>query len=288
MVKLSCFAPGRPGLTNMGLATRRVAGGLRGVSEGTFISYRRGDQPGFTGRLYDRLKQAFPGRPLFMDVDSIPAGKDFVTVLRGAVRESAVMLVVIGDGWLATDSEGRPRIAQEDDYVHMEVALALALDKRVIPVVVDNARMVGEADLPSMLKPLARRNAARIRHDRFHSDCEVLIGAITAAFAEATPAAAAPSIARPAAAAPEPGARRTHWIAIAGGGLAVAVAVVWAAIVLFVQPSVDAAGGVATGRDTKGSTTGSGELIKPGSVELIKPGSGGSLINPGSGGTDKK
>ena len=36
-----------------------------------FISYRREDTEGYTGRLYDRLHERFPQSKIFMDVDSI-------------------------------------------------------------------------------------------------------------------------------------------------------------------------------------------------------------------------
>ena len=36
-----------------------------------FINYRRGDDPGNTGRLFDRLQEVFSTDRLFMDVDSI-------------------------------------------------------------------------------------------------------------------------------------------------------------------------------------------------------------------------
>jgi hypothetical protein len=41
-----------------------------------FINYRRDDSISTAGRLYDRLAQTYNN--LFMDVDHIPAGVDFV------------------------------------------------------------------------------------------------------------------------------------------------------------------------------------------------------------------
>lgn len=35
------------------------------MSGSIFISYRRGDEPGFAGRLYDRLSQEFPQTTIF-------------------------------------------------------------------------------------------------------------------------------------------------------------------------------------------------------------------------------
>ena len=46
-----------------------------------FINYRRQDSEGYVGRLYDRLAQHFERDDLFMDVDSIRPGTDFVKTL---------------------------------------------------------------------------------------------------------------------------------------------------------------------------------------------------------------
>jgi len=47
-----------------------------------FINYRRDDAIGTAGRLHDRLAQTFGRKNLFMDVDHIPAGVDFVEYLK--------------------------------------------------------------------------------------------------------------------------------------------------------------------------------------------------------------
>lgn len=47
-----------------------------------FITYRRGDDPGFTQALYQRLEAEFTANDLFMDVEGhIKPGDDFVAVL---------------------------------------------------------------------------------------------------------------------------------------------------------------------------------------------------------------
>ena len=42
-----------------------------------FINYRRKDSDGYAGRLFDHLSARYPKR-VFMDVDSIHAGADFL------------------------------------------------------------------------------------------------------------------------------------------------------------------------------------------------------------------
>ena len=65
-----------------------------------FINYRRDDSIGMAGRLHDRLAQTFGRDKLFMDVDHIPAGADFVAHLNSQVAACDVVLVVIGPNWL--------------------------------------------------------------------------------------------------------------------------------------------------------------------------------------------
>lgn len=46
-----------------------------------FISYRVQDTRGETGRLVDTLKQHFPEDQIFMDIDKLEPGADFIDVI---------------------------------------------------------------------------------------------------------------------------------------------------------------------------------------------------------------
>ncbi len=151
-----------------------------------FINYRRGDDPGFTGRLFDQLDNAFETGQLFMDVDSIDPGLDFVDVLSEQVARCDVFLSVIGQEWLdARDERGERRLDSPNDFVRIEIESALEQGKRVIPVLVNDAKLPSADDLPESLKPLVRRNAVRLTHDRFRADSAGLIGALKSALEEA-------------------------------------------------------------------------------------------------------
>jgi hypothetical protein len=127
------------------------------------------------GRLHDRLALTFGRDNLFMDVDHIPVGEDFEAYLNRQVAECNVVLVVIGPNWLnARDESGGRRLDNPDDFVAIEIAAALARNIRVIPVLVDGARMPKASELPDFLKPLARRQAAEVRHAHFGQDAEAL------------------------------------------------------------------------------------------------------------------
>src|SRR6478672_1577564 len=141
-----------------------------------FINYRRDDSIGMAGRLHDRLAHTFGRAKLFMDVDHIPVGTDFVAHLNSQVAECDVILVVIGPKWLGVkDESGRRRLDDPDDFVAIEIAAALTRDIRVIPVLVDGARMPKASELPDSLKPLARRHAVDVRHVHFGHDAEALV-----------------------------------------------------------------------------------------------------------------
>ncbi len=144
-----------------------------------FINYRRGDDPGNTGRLFDHLQEAFRPEQLFMDVESIEPGLDFVKVLEDQVAQCDIVLTVIGHNWIeARDEAGGRRLDNPKDFVRIEIESALAQGKRVIPVLVGQGRMPRAHELPESIKPLARRQAVRLTHERFRADVQGLIEAL--------------------------------------------------------------------------------------------------------------
>jgi TIR domain len=153
-----------------------------------FINYRRDDAISTAGRLHDRLAQTFGRKNLFMDVDHIPAGVDFVDYLHGQVAACDVFLAVIGPNWLdAKDDGGRRRFDNPDDFVTIEIAAALARNIRVIPVLVDGARTPKADRLPDSVKPLVRRNAVEVRNTNFGRDAEALANKVGEALKGARP-----------------------------------------------------------------------------------------------------
>lgn len=150
-----------------------------------FINYRRGDEPGFAQALLGRLEHAFPTEQLFIDVDNIPPGEDFVQVLESQVARCDVLLAMIGKSWLcATDERGVRRLDDPHDFVRIEIESALRQGKRVIPVLVHDAQMPRADELPDPIRPLATRNAVRLTHERFRADVEGLVKYLERAFDE--------------------------------------------------------------------------------------------------------
>jgi hypothetical protein len=140
-----------------------------------FVSYRRDDEAAGAGRLHDRLADRFGKEHVFFDVDTIEPGLDFREVINAAVGRCDVLIAVIGQRWLAIDDEGESRLRHKNDLVRLELEAALARDVRVIPVLVENARMPRPGDLPRSLAALSYRNAHPVRHASFHADVTRLI-----------------------------------------------------------------------------------------------------------------
>lgn len=142
---------------------------------GIFINYRRDDSRGLAGRLADNLRRAFGSRAVFMDVDGMKPGLDFVKQLDAQVSQCDVVLAVIGTNWFdARDDKGQRRFDSEHDYVRIELASALKRDIPVIPVLIDGATLPPEEALPDDLKSLARRHAMELRYTRFNADAHAL------------------------------------------------------------------------------------------------------------------
>jgi len=113
-----------------------------------------------------------------MDINGIGPGEDFVSVLDSRVASSDVLIALIGPVWASVaDDKGR-RIDQQDDFVRYEIARALALGKRLIPVLVGGAAMPRTEELPPSLAGLARCQAHVVDDRRFAYDLDALIRAI--------------------------------------------------------------------------------------------------------------
>ena len=107
-----------------------------------FISYRREDAAGDAGRLADHLNRRFGRGQVFLDIDTIDPGTDFVRVLQSSLRETAAVLVVIGQRWTSVSySSGVRRLDDAKDFVRLEVEESLGRDIPVVPVLVQGATM---------------------------------------------------------------------------------------------------------------------------------------------------
>lgn len=141
-----------------------------------FISYRREETAYPAAWLFDRLAGHFGRDQIFKDVDSIELGDDFVERITTAVGSCEVLLALIGGRWLTvTDEDGHRRLDNPGDFVRLEIEAALTRNVRVIPILVDEARMPRVEELPASLAKLARRQALKLDPGRFEADTQRLL-----------------------------------------------------------------------------------------------------------------
>src|ERR1700730_15844967 len=144
------------------------------------VNYRRDDSAAYAGRMADRLREHFGRENVFVDIDTIRPGEDFVDRIDQSIAACDVLVAVIGKSWLtAVDPQGRRRLDREDDFVRTEIAKALERHIRVIPALVGDAGLPEAAQLPQDIAALSRRQAIEISDSRFHHDVDLLIEALS-------------------------------------------------------------------------------------------------------------
>ncbi len=139
-----------------------------------FICYRREDSADVTGRIYDRLVDHFGPERVFIDVEAIRLGYDFRSEIDQTIKVCSIVIVVIGDEWLA-QVDGKRRIDDENDRVRIEIEAALRREIPIIPVLTRGASHPPKAMLPASLEGLAYRHGTSIRHEHFRGDVDSLI-----------------------------------------------------------------------------------------------------------------
>lgn len=145
------------------------------MTDGVFISYRRSDSAAYAGRIADYFARAHAQFDVFMDVNAIRPGEDFMAAIEGRLASASAVLALIGDRWLdAATPSGTYRLDDPGDFVRLELSLALQRNARVIPILLDEAAMPTAANLPKPLQLLAKRNAFSIRHGSFDRDVQEL------------------------------------------------------------------------------------------------------------------
>jgi TIR domain len=139
-----------------------------------FISYRRQEASYLAAWLHDYLTELLGSGNVFLDVDSMRPGMNFVDVIRNRVGASAVLVLIIGSQWLAKDPSGRSRLDDPTDAVRIEAETALSHDVHIIPVLLDGAPMPRDFQLPASLRPITRLSAVSIRRESARRDIQDL------------------------------------------------------------------------------------------------------------------
>jgi hypothetical protein len=163
-----------------------------------FISYRRKEASYLAAWLHDSLVDRLGSGRVFLDIDSIRPGINFIEAITRAIDQCAVLLVIIGPQWLAVERDGRRRLDEPDDPVRMEIEAALNRDIRIIPVLLESTPLPRAAELPGRLMELTYLNALRIRHESARADIERLLAAVEDILGPAASESHAPEMAVPA------------------------------------------------------------------------------------------
>jgi tetratricopeptide (TPR) repeat protein len=153
--------------------------------EAIFISYRRDDARGASGRVWDWLRIGFGRERVFRDVASIGAGR-WRRKIDQALASSVACVAVIGRRW--ANATNLPRLQDPTDTVRYELEAALERGEQdtltVVPLLVDEVRLdeIPSKDLPDSLRPLLSEwNVMAISEAGWDHDTQRLITAIAKA-----------------------------------------------------------------------------------------------------------
>jgi TIR domain len=143
------------------------------------ISYRREDTAGGAGRLRQDLGAHFGREQVFLDIDTIPPGVDWLEEIEKTVSSADVLLPLIGLHWLTvTDENGQRRLDDPNDVLRLEIETALKTRVRVIPIQLHGAPMPKANQLPESLVALTRRQSVRIDDEDWPHDVQKLVRAL--------------------------------------------------------------------------------------------------------------
>lgn len=123
------------------------------------------------------LVQRFGAELVFMDVDSIAPGADFVENIERAIDSCSTLLALIGSDWLER-GEGSSTLDDPNDFVRLELSIAFQRGIPIIPILVERTPMPATSALPDDVKALTRRQALELENNRWEFDVSRLIRAV--------------------------------------------------------------------------------------------------------------
>lgn len=147
-----------------------------------FISYRRDDSIAYVGRMRDYLEKVYDKSEIFQDISYLKGGDDYATIIKNTINKCECCIVVIGPDWHKVKKNGKLRINDPDDFLQMEISLALKYNKKIVPVLVGNAKMPDKKELIPPLKGITKFTAIDLSNERFSFDMKSLISSIGGAF----------------------------------------------------------------------------------------------------------
>ena len=111
-----------------------------------FLCYRSNDNPQTAWRLWYILNEK-NGYKTFLD-KYIHPGHRWDKTIEANIRSCTIFICLIGENWLEVGANGISRIHDKNDIVRQEIALAIDLKKRILPIVVGDAKFPKENEHP--------------------------------------------------------------------------------------------------------------------------------------------
>lgn len=140
-----------------------------------FICYRREDSGPWAQLIHRYTVDAIGKENVFYDIDSIPPGHDFRKVIGDYLDKVDVLFVVIGPNWARI---GKTKLFNNNDFVRFEIKYALDKNILITPLLVNNATIPNQDDLPIDIQDLIFRHGVKISPEKTARDCKDLLSQI--------------------------------------------------------------------------------------------------------------
>jgi hypothetical protein len=129
-----------------------------------FINYRRAEAEYAAGALGRELRRHFGDDRIFRDKEDIGGGASWKRRVLDEITGESALLILIGRDWATvTDAQGRRRLDNPDDPLRMEIADGLKDGAAILPILLENAEMPADAELPEDLRAITEHNALNLR-----------------------------------------------------------------------------------------------------------------------------
>ena len=151
-----------------------------------FVSYRRSDVPEVAKEVADACIARLGANKVFFDSSVLRPGDRWTSELTSASEECDVMLVIIGPNWLGEPPKKlknklmkKNRLWDNNDYVYDEIHNTLfrleTNSNLIIPVLVGDARLPDEKELPDMVRSFLSNQSFQISLNNKATDIKSLV-----------------------------------------------------------------------------------------------------------------
>lgn len=133
-----------------------------------FLSYRRNDLAGEqVALIHTTLTREFGKRSTFWD-KHMQGASQWERILRESSSSAKVCLILIGSNWNEVDKgTNKPRMFNFDDWVRIEIELAINNGLVVIPVLINGAKLPYKSEIPDSIWKIYERNAIEVETNKW-------------------------------------------------------------------------------------------------------------------------